>query len=117
MFVWSEAKVFNSFSGILGSSEEQGVATSGSSQSKLIQSQDLSSSSKNTGTSCSSESKSGNTELGNSQETVIICNSTDDDYSLVVGLLGCVGHNSGDGDWRPVDTGHEESAKDDLVEG
>lgn len=117
MLVGSKAEVLNSLSGVLGSSEEEGVASGRSSQGQLIQSQCLSTCSEDTRTSRRSESKGGNTELGNSQEAVVIGDCTNNDNGLVVGLLGGVRNNSGDRDWRSVDTGHEESAENDLVEG
>jgi hypothetical protein len=117
MLVWSETEVLNSFSGVLGSSEKQGVASSRSSQSQLIQGQYLSSCSNNTGTSRGSKAESGNTELRDGQETVVVGNSTDNNDGLVIGLLGSVRNNSGDGDRGSVDAGHEKSAENDLVEG
>ena len=117
MLVWSEAEVLNSLSGVLWSSEEQGVASSRSSKSQLIQSQNLSSSSENAGTSGSGEAKSRNAEHRDGQETVVISDSANNDDGLVVGLLGGVRNNSGDGDRGSVDAGHEKSAENDLVEG
>jgi hypothetical protein len=84
VLVWSEAEVLDSFSGVLGASEKQGVASSRSPESQLVQSQDLSSSSFNAGTSSSRESESGNTELGNLQEAVVISDSANNHDSLVV---------------------------------
>jgi len=84
VLVWSEAEVLDSLSGVLGASEKQGVASSRSSESQLVQSQDLSSSSFNAGTSSSRESESGNTELGNLQEAVVISDSANNHDSLVV---------------------------------
>lgn len=113
----SKAEMLNSLSGVLGSSEEQGVASSGSSESQLIQGQDLSSSCDNAGTGGRGEAESGDAELGDGQETVVIGDSADDDNGLVVGLLGGVRNNSGDGDRGSVDAGHKKSAENDLVEG
>jgi hypothetical protein len=117
VLVGSEAEVLNSLSGVLGSSEEQGVASSGSSKSQLIQSQNLSSSSEDAGTSRSGEAKSGNAELGDGQETVVIGDSANNDNGLVVGLLGGIRNNSGDGNRGSVDAGHEKSAENYLIEG
>lgn len=91
-----KAKVLDSLSGVLGSSEEEGVASSGSSQSQLIQSQSLSSCIEDASTSGGSESEGGNAELRNSQETVVIGDCANYDNGLVVGLLGGVRDNSGD---------------------
>jgi len=83
----------------------------------LIESQNLSSSSENAGASRSGEAKSGDAELRDGQETVVIGDSANNDNGLVVGLLGGVRNNSGDGDRGSVDAGHEKSAENDLVEG
>jgi len=117
VLVWSETEVLDGLSGIFGSSEQQGVASSGCLQSQLIQSQDFSTSSKDASPSCSGESESCNGELGDSQETVVISDCANDHNDLVIGLLGCVGDNSRDGDRGSVDAGHEKSAENDLIEG
>lgn len=65
VLVWSKAEVLDSLSGVLGSSEEKGVATSGGSQGQLIDGQSLTTSGKDAGTGGSSEAESCNTELGN----------------------------------------------------
>ena len=106
VLMWAHAEVFNSFTGVLGSSEEEGVASGWCSKSQLVHCQDLASSTKNTGASRSSESQSRDTELRNSQEAVIICDSSDDDNSPAF-LLSGVCHDSGKGDRRSVDSGHE----------
>ncbi len=109
MLMRSKAKVLDSFSSVLGSSEEERVASGRSSQSQLIQSQSLSTSSEDARTSSCSEAKCGNAELGNSQKTVVIRDCANNDNGLVVGLLGGVRNNSGDRDRRSVDAGHEKS--------
>lgn len=109
--------MLNSLSGILWSSEEKSVASSRSTKSQLIESQDLPSSSKNACAGSGCESQSCNAQLGYGQKTVVIGDSADNDNSLVVGLLGDIADDSGDGDGGSVDTGHKESAENDLVEG
>jgi len=83
----------------------------------LVKSQDFSTCSEDAGPSCSGESESGNGELGNSQETVVISDCANHYDDLVVGLLGCVGDDPRDGDRGSVNARHEKSAKDDFVEG
>jgi hypothetical protein len=116
VLVWAEAEVLDCLTGVLWSSEEQGVASSRSAESQLIQSQSLSSSSDDASTSSSSESESGNAELGDGQEAVVIGDGANDYNSALVILTGFVGNNSRDGDRGSVDAGHEESAENDLVE-
>jgi len=117
VLVGSEAEVLDSLSGVLWTSQQQRVASSWGSQRQLIESQDFSSSSQDAGTCSCSESQSSNAELRNSQETVVICDGTNDDDCLVVRLLGSVGDNSRNRDRGSVDARHEEATEDDLVEG
>ena len=117
MLVRTEAEVLDSLSGVLGATEEQGVASGRRTESKLVQGQDLTTSSHNAGTSGSSEAESSNAELGDGQETVVISDGTNNHNGLVVGLLGSVGDNSRDGDRWSVDAGHKKAAENDLVEG
>jgi len=109
--------VLDSLSGVLWSSEKESVASGRSPQGQLIQSQSLPTSRENACTSGCGESESGNAELGNSQETVVIGDCANNDNGLVVGLFGSVRNNSGDRDGWTIDAGHEESAENDLVEG
>jgi hypothetical protein len=117
VLVWAEAEVLECLTGVLWSSEEEGVASGGSAESQLVQSQGLTASSNDASTSGSSESESGNAELGDGQETVVIGDGTNDHNGAVVILAGLVSNNAGDGDGRSVDAGHEEAAENDLVEG
>ena len=82
----------------------------------MIQGQSLSSSSQDAGTSSGSESESGNTDLGDGQEAVVISNGTDNHNGALI-LLAKVRNDTGDRDGRSVNAGHEKSAEDDLVEG
>jgi hypothetical protein len=116
MLVGPETEVLDSLSSVLGSSEEECVASSRSSQCQLIQSQSLSTSSEDARTSSCSEAKCGNAELGNSQKTVVVGDSANNNDGLIIGLLRSVGNNSRNRDRRSVDTGHEKATKNNLVE-
>lgn len=117
MLVWAKAEVLDCLTSVLGTSEKKGVASGGSTEGQLIQSQDLSSSSENSGTSSSGDTESSDAELGDDQEAIVIGNGADNYNSALFILGGFVRDDSGDGDRRSVDAGHEESAEDDLVEG
>ena len=117
MLVGTEAKVLERFSGVLGASQKQGVASSRGAESKLVQGQGLTTSSQDTGASSSGEAESSNAEFGDGQETVVVSDSAYNHNRLAIGRLGSIGDNSRDGDRRPVDAGHKETAEDDLVEG
>lgn len=116
MLVGTEAKVLNGLPGVLWSTEQEGVASGRSTESQLIQGQSLTSSSSNASAGSGSEAESGNTELWDGQKTVVIGDSSNDDDGLVVRLLGGVGSDSRDGDWRSVDAGHKKTTQNNLVE-
>lgn len=117
VLVWSHAEVLDGLSGVLWSSQKQGVAASWGSQGQLIQGQDLTSSSDDAGASSGGESESSDAELRNGQETVVIGDGANNNDGLVVGLVGDVRSDPGNGDWRSVDARHKKSAEDNLVEG
>ena len=116
MLVWSETKVLDGLTGVLWTSQQQGVASGWCTESQLIEGQSLTTGSNDASTSGGGEAKSSNTELWDGQETVVIRDGTDNNNGLVVGLLGDVGGDSRDGDWWSVDAGHEKSSENDLVE-
>jgi hypothetical protein len=117
VLVGAEAEVLDRLTCVLWSSKEQGVASSGGAESQLIQSQDLPSSSENAGTSGGGEAKSSNAELRDGKESVVVSDGANDHNSALVIITGLVRNDSRDGDGGSVDTGHKESAEDDLVEG
>ena len=116
MLVGSETEMLDSLSGVLWSSEENGVASSWGSESQLIQGQGPTTGGKNAGTGGSSEAESSNADLWDGQKTVVISDGSDDDNGSLLLLVG-LGCDSGDGNGRSVDTGHKKSAENDLVEG
>lgn len=117
VLVWAKTEVLDSLTGVLGTSEKQSVASSGRTESQLIQSQDLSSSGENAGASSGGEPESSDAELRDSQEAVVIGDGTNDHDGALIIITRSVGNDSGDRDWGSVDAGHEESAEDNLVEG
>ncbi len=117
VLVGTEAEMLDSLTRVLGTSQEKSVGSSWSSESQLVQSESFTSGCNNASAGSGSETEGRNTELGNGQEAVVISDGTDNDNSLVVGLLRCVRNNSRDRDGGSVDAGHEKAAEDDLVEG
>lgn len=112
----TEAEVLNSLTGVLGSTEEQSVGTSGSTESKLVQSQSLTTSLLDSGASGGSETESSNRQLGNGKETVVVSDGSDHNNSLALVRLGNVGNQTRKRDRGTVDPGHEKAAEHDLVE-
>lgn len=117
MLVRAHAEVLDGLTAVLGSTEDQGVASGRSTESELIKGDSLTTGSGNSGTSSGSESKSGDGGLGESHKSVVIGDGADNDDGALLALLIDVGNNSGQGNGRAVDLGHEESSKDNLVEG
>lgn len=117
MLVGTHAEVLNSLTSVLRSTEEEGVASGRSAESKLIQGEDLTTGGQDAGAGSGGEAEGGDAQLGDGQETVVVGDGADDDDGLVVGLLGDVGDDPGERHGGPVDAGHEEAAEDDLVEG
>lgn len=84
VFVGSETEMFDSLSGVLGTSKEQGVASGWSSECELIQSQSLTTSCNDASTGGGSKSERSNAELWDNQKAVVIGNGADDNDRLVV---------------------------------
>lgn len=116
MLVGSETEMLEGLSGVLWSSEENGVASSWGSESQLIQGQSLTTGCENAGTGGSSEAESSNADLWDGKETVVIGDGTNDDNGSLLLAVG-LGCDSGDRNGRSVDAGHKKSAEDNLVEG
>ena len=114
--VWAKTEVLDSLTGVLWSTEEEGVASGWGAESELIQGEDLTTGSQDAGTGSGGEAERSNAELWNSQETVVVGDGTDDNNGLVVGLLRDVGNDSGERHWWSVDARHKQATEDDLVE-
>jgi hypothetical protein len=117
VLMWAKAEMLDSLAGVLWSTEEEGVASSWRSQGQLIQGEDLTTGSQDTGAGSGGEAEGSNAEFWDSQKAVVVSHGSNHNDSLVVGLLGCVGDNSREGNGWPVDAGHKQTAENDLVEG
>lgn len=116
MAVGAKAEVPDGLTGVLGAAEDQGVAASGGTESKLVQSDGLTTGGEDAGAGSSGEAESRNRDLGDGQETVVVGDSADNDDGPLL-VLGNVGGNAGQRHRGTVDLGHKEAAEDDLVEG
>lgn len=116
VFAVNATEVSNGFTSVTRTSQQQSVGTSGSLNSQLVQSQNLTSSLDDASTCGFSEAKSANADLGNVQQTNVVSDGTNNngDGLLVLALqeLG----NTGQGKRRAVHLGHHQSLEDDLVE-
>ena len=105
------------FTGVLGTTEEEGVGTSGLLESELIESDGLASSSEDARASRGSEAEGSDIQLGNLEETVVIGDGADNDDGLLLIAVLDVGGDAGERHGGTVDAAHEQAAQDDLVKG
>ncbi|MCV2423817.1 hypothetical protein LNV47_24860, partial [Paucibacter sp. DJ4R-1] len=118
VFVGTHAKVLDSLPGVALAAEQDGVRTSGRLEGELVKGHDLSTGIQDAFASRTSETESGDSEFGDSQQPVVISHRGNSDDNLLVqirvrrGLLG----NSGEGNGGLVNFREEEAAEDDLVE-
>ena len=115
MLVGTEAEVANGLAGVLGTAEDQGVAASGGTQSKLVEGDGLTSGGDNASAGGSGEAESGDGELGEVQQALVVGDGTDNNDGALV-VLGGVGDNARQRHRGTVDLGHKQAAEHDLVE-
>lgn len=112
----TEAEVLHSLAGVLGATEEESVGTGGGAESKLVQSEGLTTGLLNAGASGSGETEGSNRQLGDVQQAVVISDGTDHDNSLALVGLADVGNGAGQGNRGAVNSGHEQATENGLVE-
>lgn len=83
MLVGAHAEVLDGLTGVLGATEQEGVASGGGTESELVEGEALTTSSENAGTGGGSESQSSDGDLGDLEETVVVGDGADDDDGLV----------------------------------
>ncbi|KAH3660542.1 hypothetical protein OGAPHI_007128 [Ogataea philodendri] len=115
--VWAEAEVSDSLSGASWTSDSQGVGTSWSSKSQLVEGDGLTTVLQDGLLGTAGESQSSNSGLWELEESDIVSDSSNNDNSLVsrTWLRQSLG-DSGDGNWWSVDLGKEQRLEDELVE-
>lgn len=116
VLVGAKAKVLESLTGVLGATDQQGVAAGGGTQSQLVEGQGLATGGDDAAAGGSGESQSGDGHLGDLEKTVVIRDGADNDDGLVL-LVADLALDAGQGNGGSVDPGHKEAAEDDLVEG
>jgi hypothetical protein len=114
--VGTEAEVLHGLTGVLGSTEEEGVGTGRSTESKLVQGQSLTTSLLNASTSSGGEAEGSDRELGNIQQAVVIGNSADDDDGLALVGLANVRDGTRKRNRGTVNSRHKETTENSLVE-
>jgi len=120
--VGTEAEVLDRLTGVLGSTEEDGVGTGGETGGNLVDGESLTTSLLDAGAGRGGEAHGSDGELGELEETVVIGDGANNDNGLAlvvlrVGLVGGGSDDLGEGDRGAVDLGHHKTAEDNLVEG
>ena len=113
VLVRTETKVLDGFTSVLGTTDENGVGTSGGTESQLIQGQTFTTCLQDTSLGSLGEVKGSNRKLGEFKKTGIVSDGTNDNNSLVILSIT---DNAGNSDRRTVDARHKETLQDDLVE-
>lgn len=117
MLVGTHAEVLEGLTGVLGTAEDQGVATGRSAESELVEGNGLTTSGDDAGTGGSGEAESSNGNLGEGKETVVVGDGADNNDGALLTLLVDVGDDTRERDGGAVDLGHEEASENNLVEG
>jgi hypothetical protein len=107
--------VLDGFSGVVLALQQDGVVTSRSSQSQLIQGQGLTTVLDDSSLSRAGELQSSDGQLWEFQKTLIVSDGTNDNSNLVSASLH-VRLDFGQGDWVAVGVGLEKTSEDDRVE-
>ncbi len=94
--------------GVLSTTKENSVGALGTAESKLIQSDALTTGLDNSGSDSLSESQSSNGKLRDIQKAGVVSDGTDDHGGLAFLALQ-VSRQSGDGDRRIINFGHSQS--------
>jgi hypothetical protein len=120
--VGTKAEVLDGLTGVLGSTEEDGVGTSGETGGNLVDGENLTASLLDASAGRGGEAHGSDGELGELEEAVVVSDGADNDDGLAlvvlrVGLVGGGSDDLGEGDGRAVDLGHHKTAEDNLVEG
>jgi hypothetical protein len=111
----THTEMLDGLTGVLGTTEDDGVGTSGCTESKLIEGEDFTTSLQDASSGSLGETESSNGKLGDFQKTGVISDGTDNNNGLSFLALG-VANNAGDGNRGTVDAGHKKTLKNDLVE-
>lgn len=112
--VWAKAEVLDGLAGVLWATEKDHVGASWGAKSELIEGDALTTGLLNASASGGGEAESGDAQLGDLEETVVIGDGADDGADLVtarllVVLVGSHADDLGERDRRGVDARHAQS--------
>lgn len=106
MAVGSEAEVADGLTGVLGTTEDQSVASGGGTESKLVEGDGLTTGSDNASAGSGGEAQSSNGVLGELEKTLVVGDGADNDNGPLL-LGGSVGYEAGQRHRGTVDLGHK----------
>lgn len=113
--VRAKTEVLDGLTGVLGSTEDQGVGTSRGTEGQLVEGDGLTTGSKDASTGGSGEAEGSDGELGEGEHAVVVGDGADNNDGALL-VLGGVADNAGERNRGTVDLGHKQAAEDDLVE-
>ena len=102
VLVGAEAEVLESLTGVLGATDQQGVAAGRGTQSQLVEGQGLATGGDDAAAGGSGESQSGDGHLRDLEEAVVIGDGADDNDGLVL-LVADLALDAGQGNGGSVD--------------
>lgn len=115
MLVGAVAKVLDSLTCVLRSTEEEGVTAGGGLERELVKGHGLAASGLDAGAGGGGEAEGRDVDLGDLEEAVVVGNGPDNDHGALLIILDVV-RDAREGDRGAVDAGHEQAAEDDPVE-
>lgn len=113
----TEAEVLDGLTVVLGATQEQGVGTGGFLQGELVEGQGAAASGQDARAGGGGEAQSGDLDLGDLEQAVVIGDGADNNDGLLVVAILQVGLDTGQRDGRAVDARGKQAAQDNLVEG
>lgn len=120
VLVGSHTEVLDSLTRVLGSTKKESSGTGRLAESKLVESQALSTVGLNASAGGTGEAEGGDRELGNLGQADVVSDGGDGDNGVLVGVgrvgLGDLAGDARDRNRGTVDLGHVQAAEDDLVE-
>lgn len=116
MLTMDSTEVLEDLTSAAGTLKQNSLATSGALESELIEGHDLTAGLLDAGTGRLSDVESSDSDLGDSEDALIISDGTDDDEDSLGRLTLGVSGDLLEGDGRSVVTGHNQATEDNLVE-
>ena len=114
--IHTHAKVFDSFTAIPSTTDQNRVRASRGTKRKLIERQSLTTGSKDAFLCRAGKTKSGHNQLGNRKQTLIIrdCGDSNNNLALTLWAMSNLPNNTGKGDRRTMGFGKIQATENNL---